>query len=176
METITNMNKNTHTQSGFSLIEMLVVIFVFSLLAILLTQSLTLTLRSTKKSDSIIESRENIQFALNVMERQIRNARGLTCPAPDTPSNTLSYIDEYGNNASFTCTTSGSDSFIASNSASARLTSNKVRITNCSQVFTCNAVDIPHSVDITITGGNATVSGVEGSSVSLTTKVLLRNY
>jgi prepilin-type N-terminal cleavage/methylation domain-containing protein len=167
-------------KNGFSLIELLVVLFVFSILMIVVTQTLALSLRGSRKSESVSGTRTNVQYAINVMDRLLRNARSLKCPAIPNPSR-LDYIDEYGNNAYFSCVTSGGTSYIASNSATQRLTSDTVTITNCTDptkppVFTCNNTTIPHSVDITIIGTDAKNTGSEGSTVPISTKILLRNY
>lgn len=167
-------NKNN---KGFSLIEILVVIFVFAILATVAVQSLALTIRGTKKSESVIKSRENVQYAVNVMDRQLRNARSISCPVSGTQSNRIDYTDQYGSAAYFQCVTTGTDSYIASNSASNRLTSNEVRITNCATAFTCStAVNVPDSIDIVINALDINSVGSEGSAVTVSTKILLRNY
>jgi len=171
-------NSKFKVNSGFSLIEMLVVLFVFAILAIVMTQTLALSLRGSRKSESSSNTRENVQYALNVIDRVLRNARSLTCPS-STPTNRIDYTDEYGNSAYFQCI-SGTDSYIASNSATQRLTSDKIKISNCATVFSCKdgkSINIPDSLDISITATDATNgTGAEGSSVSLSTKILLRNY
>lgn len=163
------------SRAGFSLIEMLVVLSVFSVLIVVVTQTLTISLRGSKKSESASTSRENAQYAVNVMDRLLKNARSLTCTT--STGSRLNYVDEYGNAAYFACVTSGTDTYIASNSSSQRLTSNAVRITNCTAVFTCtksaNRLD---ATDITIVASDAKNSGVDGSQVTISTKILLRNY
>jgi prepilin-type N-terminal cleavage/methylation domain-containing protein len=167
---------NWKITSGFSLIEMLVVLFVFSILAVVASQALTLTLRGSRKSESVTQSRENVQYAVNVMDRLIKNAQQLTCTS-STPSNRVDYIDEYGSAAYFECITSSGNSYLASNSASARLTSNTVNITNCSQVFRCtDGVGIPDSLDVSITAVDSNISGSDGASITAATKIFLRNY
>lgn len=164
-------------RNGFSLIEMLVVMFVFSILAIVVVQTLAITLRGSKKSESQVQARENIQYAISVMDRQIRNARSLTCSGQ---TNTLSYTDEYGNPANFQCISSSGNYYIASNSA--RLTSNSINITNCDAsaslyAFTCiQNTGTPDEVNIAITATDSNVGGAEGSSVTVAKKILLRNY
>lgn len=165
-------------QKGFSLIEMLVVMFVFSILAVVSSQVLTLSLRGTRKSESVGETRQNAQYALDVIDRLLKNARSLTCslPAPSI-SNRLDYVDQYGNASYFECISSGSDNYIASNSATRRLTSNTVTITNCNQVFSCTkGVGVPDTLDITISAASVNQTGAEAGGVTLSTKILLRNY
>jgi prepilin-type N-terminal cleavage/methylation domain-containing protein len=168
-----------HSSPGFSLIEMLIVLFVFSILIVVVTQTLTLSLRGSRKSESVGNTRSNVQYAINTMDRLLRNARSLTCSA--STNSKLNYVDEYGNASYFECVPAGGKSYIASNSATQRLTSDTVIVSNCTDtakpVFTCNnGLGIPDSADIMINGIDANVSGVDGSSVSISTKILLRNY
>jgi prepilin-type N-terminal cleavage/methylation domain-containing protein len=171
--------KNKNLDNGFSLIEILVVLFVFSILIVVVTQTLAISLRGSRKSESVGNTRTNVQYAVNVMDRLLRNARSLSCPTSTISK--LNYVDEHGNAAYFECVTVSGKSYIASNSASQRLTSDTVTITNCSDatkpVFRCTqGAGVPDAVDIFINGTDANVSGIEGSSVPISTKILLRNY
>jgi prepilin-type N-terminal cleavage/methylation domain-containing protein len=158
------------SRSGFTLIEMLVVMFVFSTLAVLATQSIALTLRGSRKSEAMSEVRSNVEYAMNVMERLLHNAKGFDCSA--SSGSQLIYEDEYGEIAEFTCESTGE--YIASNSA--RLTSGSVRITNCNIFSSCQSVSAPHSIDIGITAEAVDLSGAEGAQVTSSTRILLRNY
>ncbi len=162
-------------KSGFSLIEVLVVMFVFSILAVVITQSLAATLRNSKKSESSERGRENVQYAISIMERLLRNAQSLDCASSD--GSKLVYKNERSADTYFACVTAGTDTFIASNSSSIRLTSNTVQITNCNSMFVCNTgVNVPDSVDITISAADTNAPGIEGGQISVSTKILLRNY
>ena len=156
------------TICGFSLIEMLVVVAVFSILAVVATQSLSSSLRGSKKSESQVIVRENVDFALSTMERLLRNAKSITSCSPSTK---LTYVDEYDKSVYFECT----GGYVASNSAGVRLTSPDITV-SCASVFSCNIGSIPHSVDITITAERTGISGAEGSQITESTKILLRNY
>ncbi len=155
-------------QQGFSLIELLVVISIFSILAVLVTQSIALTLRGSKKSESLFKVRGDVSYAMNIMERLIRGAREITCSADYL---TLDYIDEHGTDTSFSCE-GGVNGYIASESA--RLTSDSTNI-DCSlgNVFNCSS---PNYVEISITAESADASGIEGSKITSSTKILLRVY
>ena len=165
---------------GVSLIEMLIVVFIFSILGVVVTRTLALSLRGTSKSENVTIVKQNVDFALGTIERHLRNAQFLTCSGS---GNTLSYEDQWqsSTNVRFRCVSS-SPSYIASSSAVAgvpidvRLTSNDVDIINCTTVFNCNISTNPHSVDITITAKRTGSSGAEGSQVTSSTKILLRNY
>ena len=161
---------------GFTLVEMLVVIFISSVLAVLITQSLALSLRGSRKSESVATVRENVEYAMKVMERSIRNAKGLDCASSSGAQ--IIYEDEYGEIAFFECVTLASDTYIASNSAlpQARLTSSDTRVTNCPAVFSCDSSSIPHSVGISINAETVRELVEEGAEVTSSTRILLRNY
>lgn len=166
------MIKNIKNKKGFSLVEILIVISVFGVIGILATRSVFLTLRGAKKSESLVRVRENINFSLAVIERQLRNAESITCPNPS--SSILNYISLEGTVTSFSCLTASPTSYVASGSA--RLTSDDIQITQCS--FTCTQSDLnnPPSVKITLTAEDTLTTGIEKGSVSSQTEIILRNY
>jgi len=153
---------------GMSLIEILVVVAVFAILGVIVTQAVTLTLRGSKKSESQVRVRENLSYALSVMERQLRNANAVT--VCDTGLR-VEYKDSKDYPTSFSCETD----YVASGSA--RLTSDEIRVTACS--ISCPGYQTssnPPYIDIFLSGEEASVTGVEGASVSAQTKVYLRTY
>ena len=176
-------NSKPKILSGFSLMEMLVVVFVFSILGVVSTQILALSLRGSQKSESVGEVRANVEYAVSTMERLLRNAKSInvstnSCSPPN--SHILYYTDENGVEGSFECLTSGAEGYIASGSALLRITSNRVRIL-CSgySVFSCPppAGNAPQSVLIELRGVDANLgTGVEGASVTVRTQLQLRTY
>jgi len=170
------MNNSNH-ENGYSLMEVLMAIGVFSLLAVLVTQTLAITLRSAKKSDSDSRVRTTLDYAITVMERQLRNANSITstCENGGTTLSQISYIDAYDVPASFSCIDdSGEDEkYVASNSA--RLTTPGIEILPCS--FTCTSNNkTPDTIDINLTGRELKATGVESSQVTVQSRILLRNY
>ena len=121
-----NKKKIVKTIQGFSLLEILVVITVFSMLAILTTQAVILTLKGTKKSESLTKVRANIDYSLAVIERNIRNADSIV-ECPNTDQTIISYTDENGSITSFSCANDSDGGYIAS--ASGRLTNSEVDVT-----------------------------------------------
>ena len=166
---------------GFSLIEMLVVITVFSILAILATQSLATSLRGTRKSESIGHVRENIEYAMTIMERSLRTASELDCPEPPLPATPKEIVFKTISNveAKFECTGNN----IASSSGA--ITRNLINATDVNIIgcgtdtrFTCNqgTGGNPDSVVIRVTAQEKNNSGVESASYTSETTILLRNY
>lgn len=158
---------------GFSLLEILVVITVFSILAILTTQAVILTIRGAKKSESLTKVRGNIDYSLAVIERNIRNADSVEgCPFSD--SSVVTYQDENGVTTSFSCDSEEDIGYIAS--ASGRLTSNEVDVTSCS--FTCEegVGEANSAITVSVSAQDAVLNAMEGGEVTISTKIFLRNY
>src|SRR5436190_23351777 len=129
---------NLKLKKGYSLIELLVVLGIFALLATLASQAVVLTLRSSKKSESSIKVKDNLNYALGVMERQLRNAYSVT---PTCALNKVDYVDNSGTAASFECDNTGvSDYYVASGSS--RLTSTDIKVNPCSITCTDTSVTI----------------------------------
>jgi len=156
---------------GYSIIELLVAVTIFIIIATISTQAVVLTLRGSRKGESLISVRENINYAFGVMERQLRSARSIT----SCTSGQIIYEDSEREVTDFSCE-GGATGYIASDSA--RLTSNKV-IVNCTGVvFSCPLAvpGVAPSVIISVTAYDADSQGIEGSSVTTSTRVLLRTY
>ena len=69
------MKKDKKNIKGYSLVEILVVIVLFSVLAVIATQTLFLSFRGSRKSGNVVLVRNNVDHATGVMERHLRNAR-----------------------------------------------------------------------------------------------------
>ena len=163
-------------QKGYSLIELLVAISIFTVIILMTTQAIVLSLRSARKGESLITVRENIDYAFGIMERHIRSAESIeSCSSVQ-----INYTDRWGKPAIFSCM-GGTSGYIASGSAVLlRITSDEVEI-NCNSVdpiFTCPlpSGDAPPSVEIKVTGSKAGETAVEGASVSTNTRIQLRTY
>lgn len=165
-------------QKGFSLIEVMVVLTIFSILAVISTQAILTTLTATGKAQSATRIRNDIDYTLSSIERNLHKATAVSvCPVSD--SNKLEYVDDFGNSTSFTCVNVGeeeADSYVASGSALIRLTSQSTKITSCS--FSCepSSANIPASVTVNLSATDARKTGIEAASISTSTQILLRNY
>jgi len=161
-------------KKGFSIIEIIVVIGLFSVLATVASQATILSLRGARKSDASSEVRENLDFTVSVMERQLRNSRSIASGCDGSTLQYIDYIDQSDTFTSFECKDVGLNGFVASDSA--RLTSSEISITDCQ--FVCNSASagLPPSIDIKITASNKNASGVESSEVGVDTRIMLRVY
>ncbi len=165
---------------GFSLIEIMVVITIFAVLGIIVTSSIILTLAGTKKSEALIRVRDNLNYSLAVIERNIRNANSIPVSGcTGIPSDKISYLDENGSVASFSCVQDVSGNYIMASGSStpaSRITSNTIKVTSCSFTCTPTESDSPPLVTIDLTVQDASSSGVQSAQVTATTQIQLRNY
>jgi len=177
------MRRKTNIKKGYSIIELLVVIAIFSIISVIVSQSLVLSLRGSKKSESVIEVKNNVDVALSTMERLLRNAKSIDCStAHASGGSQVKYVDEFGANTLFACVVDSTNgNYIASGSASPKkLTNNSaVEVTNCVSVFSCPVIaNSPPMVEISIKAQhkNNDILGSEGAIVESRTRVLLRTY
>lgn len=160
-------------KQGMSFIEILLVVAIFAILGILIGRITLVTLRGSNKSAALVKVRENLDYTIAVMERQIRNAEAVS-PCPNTSPTRLDYKDSQGLASFFACVTSGTDVYVASGAA--RLTNNEVVVTSCT--FTCNpSTGINQdSVSINLEARDARSTSIESAKVSATTQIFLRTY
>lgn len=153
---------------GFSIVEILVVIMIFAVIGILATESIALSIRGSKRSESTISVRENLNYSLAVIERALHNAESVNCPS----STSISYTDAISQPADFTCDLASG--YVASSSA--RLTGSDVFVTDCSFSCTPGGAGVPPSVVISLTAQDAGLSGLEQAQITTTTQIMLRAY
>lgn len=172
-----NDSNNLRRVKGISLLEILVVITIFAVLGILVTQSVILTIRGSRKSETLVKVRENLNYAMSIVERQLRNSNSITTCAAG--SQRIDYTDQDDEVAFFSCNGLGSEnSHIASGSGtlSARLTNPDTKITSCSFSCTLGTDGIPSIINIDFTAEDAGTTGTENSQVTITNQIYLRNY
>jgi len=160
--------------SGFTLVEMLVVVGIFAVLGILVTRSIILTLAGSRKSQNIIKVSENLNYSLGVIERQLRSASSITDTCPNSDTSNINYLDQNSVQTSFSCGNSGGVGYIASGSST--LTDSTVNVTSCS--FTCvsQTNGNPTAIKINVTAQDSTAVGTANSVVTDSIEVFLRNY
>ena len=158
---------------GFSFIEILVVIGVFAALAVIATQIVAIVITGSKKSESLSGVRSNVDYAFNVMERQIRGATTLDCAASTTTS--IVYTDEDDVDSELACT-GGIDGYISLNSE--RITSDSVSVDCTNSVFSCTPPSgtSPPTVDVTVVATSANIVGDEGAYIMTSSKFSLRSF
>jgi len=167
--------KKYFNKKGYTLIELVVVMMVFSTLAIIIVQALALSLRGARKSESLIQTKENVEYVMGVIERGLRNSRSIvSCTGTQ-----LEYTDYDGTtpNPRFRCV-GGANGYIASGPSDLRITSPDIYIDCGSTVFYCTLANgnVPPSVTLNISARDVNSLGAEGALYSSSTKILLRTY
>lgn len=71
-------------QSGFTLVEVLVVIAVLSVMGVFMTDIFFRSLRASSKSQILSEMKKNGQVALGRLEKEIRSSDAIVCLSTDT--------------------------------------------------------------------------------------------
>lgn len=159
--------QNKIIQKGFSLFEMLVVITVFSLLAVLVTQSMAYSIKGSKKSENIAKMRSSLNYTLDLMERDIRSASSCT----DNSGESITITDENDKQITYRCLTSSGRAWIAS--ASSSLTADFIDLETCQ--ISCISPQLnltPGSVHIVIEAINVDTTS---ETLNFDTTITLRN-
>src|SRR3972149_6807058 len=167
-------------RKGYSIIEILVVIAVFVVLGILATQSISLSLQSSKKSDSIVLVKQELDNAAGSIERLLQTASytitSVDCVAENATAS-VGFRDSKGARGDIACLDtsplnfygSSTDPRIASSSGETirynqRYTSGRIQITNCS--FSCYTQNSTTYIDFTVTANAKGISSGEGATVT----------
>lgn len=155
---------------GFTLIEILVVVTVFVIIAILAANMFFSIFKGSSKTRVLAEVKQNGNYALGVMERMIRNARSIE----NYGGNYIKIRNPDDSTTTFRC----GDSNITLDGAS--LISDKVKVKTCSGVFNVASGETgvkPDVVTINFTLVQAEGNrGEETAQASFKTSVTLRNY
>ncbi len=184
--------KFKNQKSGFTLVEVLVVVGILVIIMVAVSTIFFTTTRSSTKTKIVTKVKENGDYALSVMERLIRdsqeiieNSDGKLCES-DMKKLKVKRLD--GTEIEFACVDAGGENgYIASNSAN--LTSPQiVKLNSCS--FDCSCPPVypncvgegtklyPKTITIkfTLTQPTATVRPEEEAKVDFQTTVSTRNY
>jgi len=179
---------------GFSLIEMLVVVGVFAILGVVVAQTTVTSLRSSRKSDTTVTIRENLELATATIDRKLRNATEIDAEPADPLVNScdknavgpvtvsaFSYINVDKTQGGFTCADIGAANGRLvfndiENGEDQDLTSMDVTLTFCEFVCTPPSVGVPQSLGVVLVGMDSAGGGIEGAQISVDTQINLRSY
>ncbi len=149
---------------GFTLIEMLIALAVFSMLGVMATVILVGALQGAKKAAAVALVKNEGSRVVNTMTQMLKYSTSVTACA--TNSITFQSRADGSNPTIFSCT---SDS-IASNSAN--LTSGNVEMTSCN--ISCDAQLKQVNINFTLRMKNATFA-TEKANTTFETQIGLRN-
>lgn len=156
---------------GFSIIETLVVIVVFAIISVVMTQALVNSIITSRKSESIIKVRESLDYTISVMERRLRNSKEIT----NCQATRIDYTTENDQAAYFVCLNVGSNNGRVENEEG-RLTNDEIRITACSISCQNAAEGVPESVDVSLSAEGISSIAEERSPITSSTTINLRVY
>lgn len=167
--------KKTIIKKGFSVIELLVAISLFVTLSAVLIQSVVQSLGTSQKVGAESAVRDNLNFAGDVVVRNLRNAKSITSACNGVSSNTITYQDQNSVAGSFTCVT-GQSPYLGSGSTNARLTSDDIILTTCRITCTQSGTTLPPTVELVLGGRLVTSESRLESSLEVIKRVTLRTY
>lgn len=168
------MNKFFESKKGISIIETLIVVTVFAMLATVASQSIALSLRGARKSDSLSNVREEVDYSISVLDRRVTNAKEVisTCDGSSTKSITIRKSDDtledlqcYFNNPGYKIRAGLDD-----------ITSPDVFISECDFICTQPNSSVPPSIHLSLTAENDNATTAEKSSISIESTMRLRVY
>lgn len=178
-----NQAPKGRSSTGFTLIEVLVIVFLVGLIVIVGGNLFFSILKGASKTGITKEVKQNGDYALGVMERAIRNAQeivqnsdGQTCTSA---MNKIKVKAVDGGETEFGCVSEDGVAKIASGSG--RLTGKNLTLgATCpgSLSFSCDEVSFPPKVTISFTLSQKGTAGrpEEKAQISFQTTVSLRNY
>jgi len=177
---------NPESSHGFTLVELLAVVFVFIAVGSILLGIVVSVLRGNNKTNAINIVQSNGDYAMGQMTKSIRNATTLLgpldCGTVDSPTATSSVALEFpdGTTTTYSCLDDNGAPSITSNSA-ALVDTNSVAIASCT--FSCgydSASDYPiigidFSLQSKVSSGSIVDLTASASAVHFQTSVVIRN-
>lgn len=165
------------SSNGFSLIEILVVMSIFVVIAVIANQVFFSTLRGGSKSEATTLVKQEGNYALSVIERGLQGSQSITtaCSSPAVSVSRIDYLDNTGTASSFSCESSPTPPYIASGSA--RLTTDRVTIVTNSCKFYCfkESGVATVSAQFTLKRYGTGLTAREQTQLDFKTRILLRN-
>lgn len=156
-------------QRGFSLIEIIVVIGLFSIVAVITTQVILRTIANTSTSNSSTRARENLENALSVVERSIRGSHQISCVS----TTRVEFLNPNDQLESLECSSAGNGNLFYN---SQPLVSGEIVVNECSLAcVTTSGHTAPNGVNIVLSGKDLE-SAYNVSPIRLQTTVYNRSY
>ena len=181
-------------KKGYSVVEILVVVGIFAVMAVIATQSVSLSLKSSKKSDSTMLVRNELDYTAGSIERNFQFASAIIVPGCtdlgvdatllSTPS--AGFRDTKGNRGDIACLDIAAGFYILNNDKSIasssgetisykqRLTSPNIDISNCSFSCTKQGEQIYLEFSVEAIGKNAALEE-NTNPITISKKILVRD-
>jgi prepilin-type N-terminal cleavage/methylation domain-containing protein len=142
--------KKFSISKGFTLIEILTVISILSVIGAITVSVITITLRTTKKSDVLEIARQESDTALTQMVKNIRYAQSLDNPTSCVTSSSVNSITVTSVTTRIQTTYSCTAGTIKANNISL-FNTNALQVTSCSFVCTQPTLNDPPTITIQYT-------------------------
>jgi len=153
-------------KKGYSLVEMMVVVALMSMVGLAVVAMFLSTARGGGRAGAMAIIKEEGDYALTTMERQIRYAEGVTCD----PSGFPITIDPVGTGDDVIYSLNGSDQIQRTiGGVVSNVTSTSVTVSNLSFVCTANAGVTTVAVSFTM------AQSAEGLDETFSSQITLRN-
>ncbi len=93
----------THSSRGFTLVEMIVAVFLFSIVMVVAVGALVSIVQANRKAQSVKSVMNNLNFSLESMTRAIRTGTAYDCPGScqTAGSDSFSFLDKDGRNITY---------------------------------------------------------------------------
>lgn len=154
---------------GYSLVEMLVAVAIFSVLGVVMAQTILLSVRTAKRSENTVQVRSEIDQVVNLIENQLRNADAIVC----NNQNLITYTDSSGTiNRTLSRVTVSGRGVIRWNSND--VSSSKVSFAQ--NIFICSSIDNPNTIELTLTAQSSGAGTAEASTITVKTEIKPRYY
>lgn len=160
---------------GFSLIEMLIVIAMFAVLAFIVTQSTLQSFRGTRKVDAASKVRDSLSVAASIVERNVRNAKRITSVCDGASHSSISFIKQDGTAGNYVCS-GGSNQYVSDGTNNTRITANDISLSVCSFTCSSNGNYNPPIIDYVFAGSAIGTGSADASFATISRRVILRVY
>lgn len=156
--------------TGFTLIELMVVVGVVGLVAVTATSIFFTVSRSQRQSELVEEMKQDGNFSLTIMSKMIRQAVSIDCPS----NHEISLTSPDGNDTSFVCD-SLTDSIASSSANSVNLIEAPGNYEiNCDNFVSCGSSEV--EIDFQLESGTeSTALPYQQSTLDFNTTVAPRN-
>lgn len=158
-------------QRGMSLIEILVVLTLFTAVVVIANQALFAALKGSKKSEVTSKVKQAANYVVSVMERELHSATVVTSCA----SNKVNYSDSSGQAKFFECKDIGTQIGGYVDSSSGRITPTDVFVSACSLTCSTDSGGSSVSLDMTFVQSTTATRPDEATKFPIKTRILLRN-
>jgi len=178
------MKNYKKTRGGYTLIEVLVSISVFTVICTIILSILSISFRGSKKSELLNNLKQNGNTALTQMVKTIRYAKSLDSPLSCTPAVTTSFIKitslTDGGQTTYSCPAGNSTTITSSSAALSVPLVDVTSVTVSACSFTCiqnNSHGFPSiTINFTLNSKNANSLVETTGSIPFNTSVSMRNY